>query len=591
MLPILAVLAVAIGVSLAWLYRQQRVQMAERARAETVLVTEVTKASLRSQMLRNSNNMLQTTVELIGEKGQFAALELLSKDGVIRYSTDLNRVGTQLTPEHPTCSACHSNVASERPGTIELDGGAGGRVLRSMSLIENESTCRACHSEDDGHLGILVLDRSLDRDLLGIGRMQGSLLAIGIGSLLVIAGLSFLILQRLVLRPVDALIEGTRDIRRKNFDARIEVGVDGELGELGEAFNAMVADTRDHVTEIERKSFELSALYSIVERVTRTIDLDHLRRIILDIVGEAFSNVETAAIAIRAGDGGEIHVGVREVGEGAASSVRMSIDEVPQTGARGPIDAVLLQSWLAGEIDSRLMSSSGDRVDLPMRPNGRDVGLLSIVKVPGNCFEEAELHLLDALQAHVSVALENARLYTMAITDELTRLYTLRYFQHSLDEEVNRYQRYGQKLALLMIDVDDFKRINDTYGHPVGDEALRRIARLLKESVRNVDIACRYGGEEFAAILPSADRKAAHVVAERIRAAVEGTPFDLVPGRAIRLTVSVGAACCPANALTTRDLVSRADEALYQAKRDGKNRVAEAAPARLRPVEDPAKSA
>jgi len=574
MVPILAVLVLSIGASLAWLYRQQRSEMLERAREETKLLSKVTKAGLRGQMLRNTEDLTQETIELVSDSIELEGLAVLAKDGVVRYSDDPAAVGEQIDLDSPTCAACHGNGGSNRPQTVEVHSATGARVLRSMSLIENEPECRSCHTEGERYLGMLILDRALNSDLLRIGNVQRSLVGIGSTALLAIVGLVFLIVQRLVQRPVNALIDGTRRIRTKDFETRIEVGVEGELGELGGAFNAMVADTRTHLQEIENKRFELSTLYAIVDRVTRSIDLEHLRKIILDIVGEAFADVEAALIAIRTVEGGEIYVGTREAGKKTTTNVVVDPDELER--AEESVDAALLRRWLGGEISERRVSADGRRADVPLRPNGRDIGLLSVIKSKDHGFEEVELHLLDALEAHVSVALENARLYSLAITDELTRAYTLRYFQTSLEEEVGRHERYGQRFALLMIDIDDFKNVNDTHGHLAGDEALKKLVRMLKEAVREVDIVCRYGGEEFAVILPAADRNAARVVGERIRSAIETSVFDLAPDTRFRLTVSVGSACCPVDAKTARNLVETADDALYEAKRAGKNRLVDA---------------
>ncbi len=575
MIPIVGVLMLAIGASLGWLYRQQRQDLMERARGEIELISEVTKAGLRGQMLRNTEDLTQETLELVGAKVDLDSLSLLSKDGVVRYSADPRSIGDQWKMEDAACGACHRNGIETRRQTIEASAASGARVLRSMTLIENDADCATCHTGGESYLGMLVVDRTLDRNLARMADVQRSLVGIGSTALVMIVGLLFVIVHRQVLRPVDKLIGGTRRLRQRDFHTRIDVDVDGELGELGEAFNEMVTDTRSYLEEIENKRFELATLYTIVDRVTRCIDLENLRKIILDLVGEAFPEVETAVIAIRPHEDGDVYLGTRRKGWSMTSNALL--DPAQLERAEAPLDAVPLHSWLAGEIRERRLSADGSRVEVPLRPGSRDIGLLSLTKSPGTPFEEVELHLLEALETHVSVALENARLYSIAITDELTRVYTLRYFQSVLAEEAARYERYGQKFALLMIDIDDFKRINDTYGHPVGDEALRRVARAFKESVREVDVVCRYGGEEFTVILPAADAKAARVVARRIRARVELETFDLAPEVSFRLTVSVGAACCPGDARTARRLVEAADEALYQAKRAGKNRVVEAA--------------
>jgi diguanylate cyclase (GGDEF)-like protein len=161
-----------------------------------------------------------------------------------------------------------------------------------------------------------------------------------------------------------------------------------------------------------------------------------------------------------------------------------------------------------------------------------------------------------------------------AITDHLTGLFNRGHFEACLRKEVNRCRRYGQSVSLLMVDLDDFKRINDLHGHPAGDAALREVGRLLVQRVRDIDVASRYGGEEFVVILPETRRTNAYVVAERIRREVERHFRRKGANGEARLTLSGGIASFPEDAETPEQLVERADQALYRAKREGKNRIA-----------------
>ncbi len=161
-----------------------------------------------------------------------------------------------------------------------------------------------------------------------------------------------------------------------------------------------------------------------------------------------------------------------------------------------------------------------------------------------------------------------------AATDPLTRLYNRRSFRDALDREVRRGRRYGLCLSLAILDLDDFKRVNDLYGHLFGDVVLQRVARLVRRSIREADVACRYGGEEFAVILPETERLGAYAVASRIRERVEASFRDEpTGGRMVPMTLSGGLAAYPEDGLEPDPLVARADEALYVAKRGGKNRI------------------
>lgn len=186
--------------------------------------------------------------------------------------------------------------------------------------------------------------------------------------------------------------------------------------------------------------------------------------------------------------------------------------------------------------------------------------------------------VLQAIATQLAVGAENSRLYRLtkrlSITDGLTDLYNYRYLQERLDEELSRAQRYDKCLSLLMIDIDDFKRVNDLYGHRVGDHVLAEVGALLKKSVREVDVVARYGGEEFSVILPETDASGAFIAAEKIREAVSAHRFEDAEGvPQIRLTVSVGVATYPVHAKDKEGLLRAADDAVYHAKAAGKDSV------------------
>ncbi len=221
--------------------------------------------------------------------------------------------------------------------------------------------------------------------------------------------------------------------------------------------------------------------------------------------------------------------------------------------------------------------ASGAWLLYPIVVHEQLLGVAHWIRAVNRPFTSEDLSRLDSLVPQAAVALENVRIrevmHNLASTDGLTGLWNHRRMHDLLREEMKRSMRYHRALSVLMLDVDSFKTFNDTYGHPQGDHLLRGIADILRTNVRAVDHVGRYGGEEFLAILPETSKDDACRMAERIRTAVEELAFIVVDGHEIRRTVSVGVASYPEDALSPSDLVQRADDALYRAKRAGKNRV------------------
>ncbi|ABU56864.1 diguanylate cyclase [Roseiflexus castenholzii DSM 13941] len=212
-----------------------------------------------------------------------------------------------------------------------------------------------------------------------------------------------------------------------------------------------------------------------------------------------------------------------------------------------------------------------------MRRGGRVIGAILVRASQPYTYTDADRSALELLGATAAIAIDNARLFAdarrHATIDELTGVWNRRSFFENARREFLRSQRTLRPLAVLMFDIDHFKSVNDTYGHAVGDQALRDLAERCRNQLRGIDIIGRYGGEEFAVALPDTDIDAAEHIAERLRTAVENTPFATAQG-SISLTISIGVAVCHPDDQTTLDaIIDRADRALYLAKRSGRNSV------------------
>ena len=210
---------------------------------------------------------------------------------------------------------------------------------------------------------------------------------------------------------------------------------------------------------------------------------------------------------------------------------------------------------------------------VPLIIKQRLIGVVTLTtRHEDHIFGQEDLELTVLLSAHVSLMLENNRLYEISVLDGLTNLYNRRYMEQRLDKELSYARRFHHPLSIFMVDIDWFKKLNDTYGHPAGDFVLRTVSDMFTKALREYDIVARYGGEEFAVILPSTPRSKAASIAERLRASVAEQDVSH-QGQLIPVSVSVGVATYPEDGQSSEDLISRADKALYRAKRSGRNRV------------------
>jgi diguanylate cyclase (GGDEF)-like protein len=215
----------------------------------------------------------------------------------------------------------------------------------------------------------------------------------------------------------------------------------------------------------------------------------------------------------------------------------------------------------------------GERIAFPLRAGQSDFGQL-VITSPS--FDADQVETAASLAAQAVVALDNARLHRIverqALVDSLTGLANRRSLEETLRAELARAGRFNDEVCLVLADLDDFKQVNDRFGHPVGDEVLKEFAQALRKTVRESDVAARWGGEEFALVLPGTDAAGGARLAERARTIIESQVVQAPDGTKLNVTASFGVASFP-EAHELGELVAAADSALYAAKREGKNRV------------------
>lgn len=257
-------------------------------------------------------------------------------------------------------------------------------------------------------------------------------------------------------------------------------------------------------------------------------------------------------------------IGVADDGEVARVSEKIDITNTP------------LEDCIHRKQPGRYTTPAGtNRLAMPLVGSGNSVIGITLLDFDDNVqLSEADLQVLIMLSSLIAVSFLQTRYFQLAMFDGLTGLYVRRMFDEKIGEEINRVRRYGGNLSIIMADIDFFKKINDQYGHQMGDKILQESSALLRDDIRDgIDIPCRYGGEEFIIILPNTNIDGAHVVAERFRRHCEQHSFN-GEENPIQVTFSLGiAAITKETAAPAKELVRRADEMLYLAKKNGRNQV------------------
>ncbi|VVC83107.1 DUF484 family protein [Sideroxydans sp. CL21] len=230
-----------------------------------------------------------------------------------------------------------------------------------------------------------------------------------------------------------------------------------------------------------------------------------------------------------------------------------------------------------------LPSESRSMILLPLMRKNELIGCLNLASCKTERFtDDSSTDFIERLANIFSICLENSlnheRLKNVGFTDALTGIFNRRYFESRCQEEVASIRRHKTPLACMFLDIDKFKRINDSFGHPAGDEVLRNISKQIKTQLRGNDVLARFGGEEFVVLLPQTGLQHACEIAERIRSTIALQPFQITPKNSLSVTISIGVALAPDeldgdDRAVAHKLISTADEALFQAKRKGRNRV------------------
>jgi len=327
-------------------------------------------------------------------------------------------------------------------------------------------------------------------------------------------------------------------------------------------------------SQLQRRAAQLEAINAIAKRTTVELDLKELLDRLCTQLPQSFP-VESVSIFLRDEDGDL----VLRAQQGTLQA-RLKLGDVLSNGYSCTLHGEGHNPYSGdpAECPAACFVSGRTEVCLPLVSFGENIGLLVCATSQDKAFLPNDIQALESVADILATATQNARyvdrVRQLAYRDGLTGVFNRRYFESRLVDEITRAARYGGGVSVLMIDLDHFKKINDEFGHMLGDDVLRAVSAIFVRHLRKVDVVCRYGGEEFAVILPATQGASAAAVANKLRRAVANNHFAGVP---YPVTVSVGVSEFPANGITRDDIVRAADNALYEAKEAGRNRACLAA--------------
>jgi diguanylate cyclase (GGDEF)-like protein len=502
-------------------------------------------------------------------------------DAVATYELNLTDPGGSvgsLTASTTTAPAYLDSVRhlTGRDGALV---GAGGLVSSTVTL-KGANLPPSGHSADVEVAGDSL--RAATTDLPGPGNLELSLFGpvesgglfssspVVVAALVVffaVAVLFVAMLLRMLGGQVRSMLEAARGIGEGDFSRKVPVLGDDEMAGLAGEFNKMSDRLSAQMQELRRQQVEVDrSVRRIGEAFASGLDRQGLLKVVVETALGA-CGAQYGTIALSGHDGAEA-----EAGEAS--------EAIQDLAVAAEVDALADDELVSRERNGTFALAS------PLRQMSEppvNVGVMTVAR-HGEEFTAAEREVFLYLVGQVSSSIENIALHELvaeqAVTDELTGLSNNRRFRELISKEAVRAERFGHELALIMLDIDDFKQINDTYGHLQGDEVLRMVGRVLHLESRGPDEPARYGGEEFAVALPETGLDGAVELAERIRVRIESEHVSHGDGAgAVRVTASIGAVSMRGFADGGEALIAAADAALYEAKRAGKNRVVGGAPA------------
>jgi len=540
-------------------YRNETRETLDLYRRNARLLASTVEKGFISAMKEGRSEDVQKVIQDVGTQPEILSVRIFDPQGKVLRSTDKEEIGKMV--DRRTIDLYKSSEA-EGSYSTEDDG----RVLNFLKPIYNGPQCFGCHGPENTVNGVLNVKVSMLSAYESIRENKTFMAELGALGLLFVVLAQVLLLRYLVTNRVSRMRRAMR-MAEAGEKFELDLKYEDELGELGSVFKNMIerisglnAEAIERETELARNEEQLhsqSVLASIIDGMPDGVAIiDRDMRIVQTNPRhrEIFPGVkvgEPCYFCIHRRDSICPHCGLIKVFEDGQIHDHHSSIQLPDGGTR-----------VVHSISAPILDEDGN--------------IIRAVEVVRDVTDRVNLER-EIKEKSWELERANRKLAKMAITDGLTMLFNRRYFQESLAKEFKRLDRHRAlpMLALAMIDLDNFKDLNDNYGHQAGDQVLRMLGKILKATVRMTDIVARYGGEEFVVIMPETDREGMLVLAERIRSTIEETETEFNDMR-LRTTVSIGLSAYPSDDIKSEeDLIKAADDALYRAKASGKNTIIE----------------
>ncbi len=537
--------------------------------------------------------------DISADLAQFPEIEVLDvfdRHGRIRWSSDVRRRGKMAEAE--LISALTSTPTALAPHRRAQD------EMQVVVPLRKTSSCLPCHDKSPDPIGGLAVTASNRKLLSGVVDFTERAGITVVISLILLTVLLLYLIDRVVVSRIRALVGVMTKAEEGDFLVRANVSSHDEIGLLASTFNKMLAKITDLRVErieseremtqvmdelslkaelakkselleganarLEARLKQLSFLNQLARDLASRLDLDFLIDLLSSRLSEAFG-VPALAVLLFERSSNQLRV----------IKVRGLADELEVLGK--PFDPAVQPGGGAvlakqPRYTADLGGGRGSLFAVPLLYQDSVIGLLRFTSPDLDGFSEEDRDLFVTVASQAALALANAQLFQetleLSLKDGLTGILNRRALESRLELEWSRALRDEAPLSIVMVDIDHFKVYNDQHGHQLGDETLRRVARIIERNIRKVDAVARYGGEEFAIILPRAGKKEAIEVAKKLRRSVEQADFVRGYLQPLgRVTISCGVSTAPEDAATVEDLIKRADESLFAAKEGGRNTV------------------